>query len=311
MKVRGYEVTKVRGGRASGNERPAFAHCCASSALPFPTFLPSYLLALLTVLAACDSAVEPYAEDGLFPFAFFGYLDTAADTQYVRAVPVRRGGEGAFDLSEIEVALVRTSTGERTSWQGRAVRLDDGTSGQVFFAAMPVAPDEVYGLEAKGADGLEVRAHTRVPGRLPVRIGEVAQGPQLRQEVVFPDVQPRPLELAMRYRVAAGPGEPPQEVVIPYERGLTPTGDSLRLTVRLSADRAAILERLGRPADDVSVVLLGLGLAYGRLSDEWPPPELPLTLGDGVGFFGSVGRFVEPWTLPDSTVAALGFAPPP
>ena len=278
--------------------------------LPKLPILPALLLAL--TLTACDNAVAPYTEDGPFPFALFGYLDTAADTQYVRATPVHRGEAAPPDPAEVELVLVRTSTGERTAWQGRPVRLDDGTDGYEFYAALPIVPGEVYRLEASGGGGAEVSALTRVPEPLPAGVGEVRQGRVLLQEVVFPDVRPRPLRPAMHYRVAPGPGEPPREVVIPYGPSIAQTGDgSLRLTVRLSADRDAILEQLGCPEGDTAVVLLGLGLAYERLSGEWPPPDPPAPLDGGLGFFGSVGHFFETWTLPDSTTRRLGFAVPP
>ena len=57
--------------------------------LPF-SLSPFLLLTLsLFLFAACDNSFEPINQEPTEFFGVFGFLDTAADTQFVRVSPVR------------------------------------------------------------------------------------------------------------------------------------------------------------------------------------------------------------------------------
>ena len=51
-------------------------------------------------------------------------------------------------------------------------------------------------------------------------------------------------------------------------------------------------------------------LEIEQLSDEWETPEAPVNIENGFGFFGSVARNVETWTLEAADIRQLGYKPP-
>jgi hypothetical protein len=74
------------------------------------------ILALLplVLLAACDNAIQPLVEGAQTEFSVSGYLDTAADTQFVRLESVRP--TGVSDRPPLEDVIVRSTDGSG-DWQ--------------------------------------------------------------------------------------------------------------------------------------------------------------------------------------------------
>ena len=96
-------------------------------------FLP-LTLSLILVLAACDNSFEPINEEPTDFFAIFGFLDTAADTQFVRVSPLRETLEPSGDLAarvgeRSRVVVMHATTARpgccstRSFWSSRAIRI--------------------------------------------------------------------------------------------------------------------------------------------------------------------------------------------
>ena len=70
-------------------------------------------------LAGCDTEIAPFTEVGTFSYAVIGYLDTAADTQWVRISELRRDVDipsGPSQATVITTALSSQQTRAWTDW---------------------------------------------------------------------------------------------------------------------------------------------------------------------------------------------------
>lgn len=59
----------------------------------------------IILLAGCDQTFEPIQENNQYYFSLYGYLDAAADTQWVRVGPARQDINETPDPAGIEVTL--------------------------------------------------------------------------------------------------------------------------------------------------------------------------------------------------------------
>ncbi len=125
--------------------------------------------ALVALLAAgapaigCDEAdFDPFEPSNRY-FSVYGYLDAAADTQFVRVTPLRDSllaGPGPLDAA---VTLERLDTGAKTVWRDSLVRLAGGRLGHVFWSAERVVPGPTYRLAVTRSDGAASVADVVVP----------------------------------------------------------------------------------------------------------------------------------------------------
>ena len=275
---------------------------------PPPSILP-YLL--LFLFAACDNSFEPISETGTDAFAVYGVLDTEADTQFVRVSPLRN--RLALDAAAAQPTVTSTelATGRQVVWQDSLVQLDDGTTGLLFYMTRPVAPGEAYRLDVQGSGPEVTSAFTQVPPSTGIVLGSVRRdfNRNFIQKVTLPGLRRSPSTTVL-YRVRPPGASEPVLLHLPLFSAAEPVPDGLELTVQLELDRETILQRLGLPRTDSSVVLLDVGLEVERLSEEWATPEMPRNIENGFGFFGAIARYVETWTLDAATLEEIGFRPP-
>ncbi len=280
--------------------------------LPLPIRVASLLLPAL-MLGACDAAFDPVTESETAFFAVYGFLDTAADTQFVRVSPLRPLLEVAADPPVPRVSTTLLETGERVAWQDSLVRLDDGAAGLLFFARFRAHPGSRYRLEVRRADDGLTQAVTRVPPSPTLRTGVVTRAPtgDFVQEVTWTGLTRRPADATLRYHLVR-PGAAEAEVVtFTFNETGMPAPDGWTFTVNLSQDRFAILNLLDRPPLDTTIALLGLDMEIRERSEEWLRPDAPLNILNGFGFFGAVATFARGWTLDSTATVQVGFALPP
>ncbi len=272
-------------------------------------FLP-LTLSLILVLAACDNSFEPINEEPTDFFAIFGFLDTAADTQFVRVSPLRETLEPSGDLAA-RVSTLSLGTGEEVAWQDSLILLDDGEAGLLFYAQLPVEPGDSYRLEVRGDDGEVTRALTQVPLRVRLDPGPVTMdfNDRLAQRVTLLDLRRLPRSMHVLYRVTPPGAIDTVTVRLPLFV-FSGTSGGIVVRVPLETDREEVLRRLQVARRDSTVVLHSLGLEIEQLSDEWETPEAPVNIENGFGFFGSVARYVETWTLEAADIRQLGYKPP-
>ena len=274
----------------------------------------SLALSLLLVLAACDDSFTPVSEDKTDFFAVSGFLDTAADTHFVRVSPVRETVAPSEEPEVIQVMTTHLATGAQTVWQDSLVLLDNNRTGRLFFAQIPVGPGETYRLEVRGAEGEMTHAVTRVPPRIRLAPGPLVPGFNQRfaQRVTLLDQFLMPFRADLIYEVTL-PGSDEPVTLTSFFIGTAPGPDGLQVIINLEFHREEILTRLGLPRTDSTVVLNRIGLEIEQLSAEWSAEDTPEVSGpikNGFGFFGSVSRYTASWTLDAADLKRLGYRAP-
>ncbi len=297
------------------------------------TLLAALVLSLL--LAACDGVeVFPFRETDNY-YSVYGYLDTFADSQFVRVVPLRTRLERAqsptdapFASIDARVTSFDLTSGDSLVWTWALVRFDDGTYGHLFGARLsPLFPGRTYRLEVRRSDGKTTRAETTVPLKPRWHLGPPQQHEGgLGQTVRLEGVPNRPDDIGVTYTVGPPGSIRPPRVRIPYGRSGRLQDGAWTLDVLLSRDaeavRDSLAQRLGPDFAFGPLVLFAVTMTTATLDAAWDPPGgvfdpallmLPGTFSNvqnGFGFFGSIGRFSEEWRLDPATIEALGFLPP-
>ena len=125
------------------------------------------LLLTLLIPAACEKPFEPIAPSDL-SFSIYGHLDAAADTQWVRVMPVRPSAETRPGPIDAVVTLEEMETGARVTMSDSLVSYQSITGvGELyahnFSTTMPIVPGRHYRLTATGSNGRTASATTLIP----------------------------------------------------------------------------------------------------------------------------------------------------
>ena len=116
-------------------------------------------LAAVALLAGCEVAFDPIEASTRY-YSLSGYLDTEADTQWVRVEPLDATVEPSSDPIDAVVTLVGPGGSARMAQ--RVVRPGPRVS-HLFWTTADVAPGAVYTVVARRPDGAETRATVRTP----------------------------------------------------------------------------------------------------------------------------------------------------
>lgn len=262
-------------------------------------FLTCVALALLA--AACDNAFEPIAE-GEVHFSVFGYLDAAADTQWVRVMPIRPLSVTTPGAYGVDVTLQDVATGRRVALRDSLFRFSDYTHDQLgseglwvhdFWTTEPIEPGATYRFAALRPGQDPAEATVAVPEDYAVEVWllqHVTGAPDLLRVVGAPHV---PFLVGYTHftdgcgagvdsvRYEADPdGQGTSTVAVPWRR-LTPrvgcgSPKAGRQEIRVVASTAAW------PAGDA---FSPWGLAPERVSN----------VSNAVGFLGGALTKVVPW----------------
>lgn len=265
------------------------------------------LAALLACCAACGNTLDPLAEDPEALFAVYGFLDTAADTQFVRVEALRTTvlDPGGAPL-DAQVSSTDLGTGERVAWSDSVVVLDDGTVGNLFFAAFHPRVGGSYRLEVRRPDGRATQATTNIPPAPEIFVtSPMGDSLDLAQRIILKEVRDRPFHVAMQYEVGVKP-EQRKTLEISYENAGTQSGTGWQIEIQLVRDRRIILNQLNRVRFDRSVLFFGLNMVVSQLSSEWES-TLSRNITNGEGFFGAISRGAVTWTLATEDVTKAGF----
>jgi len=265
----------------------------------------------LFLLSACDDTFAPVTENPTNFFALYGFLNSDADTQFVRVNPVRPMLDPASRPTDVRVFSTQVDTGERLPWRDSLVVLDDGTTGLLFYAPFRATRGSSYLLEVQDAAEHTTEAITEVPLPLSVRVDSLAQPFEFIQYVTWLNQQHMPAQTTLRYTVAPSPSSPPVQITLPFSDLGRPTAGGWAFAINLSRDRTALLSQLNRPATDSSVILFDLEMEIEQRSEEWLNPNTPFNIQNGFGFWGAISTSTDTWTLAPDDLERVGFAAPP
>ena len=108
--------------------------------------VPVLLLGVLAAGTGCDESVDAIVGSDI-PFTVWGFLNAAADTQYVRIFPVTdQLIPDPRDGLDARVFSTNLTTGERRKWAYEAVRLDSLISGHFFWSPFRAEHEHRYRL---------------------------------------------------------------------------------------------------------------------------------------------------------------------
>ena len=270
------------------------------------------VVALVTAVGvvACETSFEPFADSGL-SFTLLGFLDTDADTQFVRVIPLRPVVDRIYSPEiDASVRSIDLANGQATAWRDSLVRFSDSTYGHVFWAPFRATPEHEYRIEVERSDGALTWAQTRVPLRpghpdsVYGALNETADFAPL----FWPGVT-EVIEADVRYDITPFDCNtlfPARRIDrrILYQgraRGTRSAGDVWRFDLDLWNDRDTLAAMAGKPFS-LCARLNGLWVRLASPSAEFDPPGgvwdrevliQPGTISNvsgGLGFVGSVAR---------------------
>jgi len=131
----------------------------------------AYLVSALMV-GACDEPFSPTAEGGV-QFSVFGFLDAAADTQWVRVMPIRNLALTSPDSFGITVTLEHMGTGRSTELRDSLFVFShyrdsdlgsDGAHLHNFWTTEPIQPGATYRVVLTSPGKKPAEAMVEVPG---------------------------------------------------------------------------------------------------------------------------------------------------
>ncbi|MEX2600247.1 MAG: hypothetical protein WD355_01285 [Balneolaceae bacterium] len=129
------------------------------------------LLPYLLSLSGCNETFEPWIENDRYHFSIYGYLDSSADTQWVRVMPVREDflldPEQPIDAT---VTLEHIETGETVVMSDSLFEYAHGAYAWNFWTTMDLEPEQTYRIRAERSDGEYSQAQTTLPSDFPTPI---------------------------------------------------------------------------------------------------------------------------------------------
>lgn len=124
-------------------------------------------LVLAILLSGCDQTFEPLQPNDRYFFSIYGYLESGADTNWVRVVPV---GESLF-ISDPEidgvVMLEHLEGGTSIEMQEKLFQFAEGVNVWNFWTTETLLPDNSYRLRAERSDGMTSAVTVRIPADFP------------------------------------------------------------------------------------------------------------------------------------------------
>lgn len=120
------------------------------------------LLAVVVLLASCDTSVEPFQESGYY-FSFGGLIDATVDTQFVRIGPLRDKAVVSPDPYPVTVTSTDLESGEESIWMDSVFVLYDGKVAHNFWSTADFQPGGRYRFTARTAEGRVSTAEVTLP----------------------------------------------------------------------------------------------------------------------------------------------------
>ncbi|MEM8601498.1 MAG: hypothetical protein AAGF99_16410 [Bacteroidota bacterium] len=123
------------------------------------------LFVLVLAFAGCEASLDPFEETDL-RFSIFGYLDVAADTQFVRVSELQESIFLGDDLDAV-VELEEVGGTTRVVLQDSLLTFTSGARVHAPWTTAPIAPASTYRLTVTAPDGSTARATIETPAAVP------------------------------------------------------------------------------------------------------------------------------------------------
>ncbi len=160
------------------------------------------LTSCLLISTGCDDSFQPLQENNQYNFTISGYLDTSADTQWVRVGTVRESIDEPPDPDGIQVTLEDLQSDETV------IMYDSVFTSQNFlnyWTTMDIKQEQTYRITAEGADGKTSRVTVTTPKELPQPYIVVTGGPPAGAYIIIDETVEHIADVQSVYYVILNP----------------------------------------------------------------------------------------------------------
>lgn len=160
-----------------------------------------FLLFGVALLSGCDQTFQPLQENNIYHFSIYGYLDAAADTQWVRVGPARGDINEPPDPSGIKVALEHLQSGETVTMNDS---LFASKSYLNYWTTMDIENEETYRITAEREEGKTSSVTVTTPKEVPLPIVVSSQGSDYF-DIFIDDSVEKPADIQVKWYVIIAP----------------------------------------------------------------------------------------------------------
>lgn len=157
--------------------------------------LPCFIL----IFTGCDQTFQPLQKNDKYYFSIYGYLDAAADTQWVRVGPAREGINEPPDPAGIEVILEHVQSGETVTMKDS---LFASKSFLNYWTTMDIQNEQTYRITAERADEKSSSVTVTTPKEVPLPLVTEAEG---FFDVYIDDSVEKPADVQVKWYVIIAP----------------------------------------------------------------------------------------------------------
>lgn len=125
------------------------------------------LLIAFLLMAGCNETFEPLQENEKYYFSIYGYLDAAADTQWVRVGEPKESIDELPDPDGITVTLENVQSGETIVMNDSLYTSRDALN---YWTTFDIKNEQTYRIIAKREDGKASQVTVTIPKEFPTPI---------------------------------------------------------------------------------------------------------------------------------------------
>lgn len=118
----------------------------------------------LFMITGCEDSFQPLKENTLYNFNISGYLDAAADTQWIRVGTIRESIDEPPDPTGINVTLENLQTGESVIMKDSVFTSQNVLN---YWTTMDIKSEETYRITAEDPNGKSSDVTLTTPSVLP------------------------------------------------------------------------------------------------------------------------------------------------
>lgn len=263
---------------------------------------------LLFVFSSCDQEFQPLEANDEFFFSMYGYLDAAADTQWIHITPVREQVDMLDTVPEMEVTLTNVDSGQQITLNDSLFQR--GANFLNFWTDEPVEYNQVYRLRAELPTGESSKVTVVTPDEMPLPKIVIFTTPGASPEYfVFVDKRVNLADIQVKYyiRILASNLEQERTISFSYRNSAEITQefpDYYTVEIKPDEERNAIERQVLLPPEgEIEVVYRQVFVAASGVewNDEieslddviYALPQTFRNVEDGLGYvIGIDGKYI-------------------
>lgn len=199
------------------------------------------IFGMMLFVSNCEQSFEPLKENDQYFFSIYGYLDAAADTQWVRVMPIQEQLYSGSEMDTAVVSLEHLESGEKAVMKDSLFYYGHDTYARNYWTTMPLEPDETYRLTATGKEGQSSSVTVTLPEDYPTPVVQTIGDNVFN---VFVDVSERLVDVQSIYRVRQHRSDV-RIISVPNMQSAYPDDEGgYRVDIKVSTDRRYVSQRV-------------------------------------------------------------------